>query len=201
LLSRTYTGTQGEKADGHVDVEDPLPADVLREHAAEEHADGGARPCDGAEDAERLVPLRALREHHGDDREHRRGKDRAGGALEQAGGDEHLRRRRESRQEREERERAEADHEDEAPTEEVAHAPAEQQEAAERERVAAYHPLQVLGREAEIRLDGGQRDVHDGDVEDDHQIGDAEHGERLPAPGVECGGHSFSFRKAEAREF
>ena len=51
-----------ERADRHVDEEDPLPAEVLRQHAAGEHADRGARAADRAPDAERLVALRPLLE-------------------------------------------------------------------------------------------------------------------------------------------
>ena len=48
--------------------------------------------------------------------------------------------------------------------------PAEQQEAAEEERVGAHDPLQVLLREPEVGLDGRQGDVHDRDVEHDHEL-------------------------------
>jgi hypothetical protein len=66
--------------DGDVDEEDPLPAHVLGEHAAEKHADGGSRAGDGAEDAERLVALRALLEGDGGDREDGRREHRPGSA-------------------------------------------------------------------------------------------------------------------------
>ena len=56
--------------DGNVDEEDPLPARVLGEDAAQEHADGGAGAGDRAEDAQRLVPLGAFAE-----RDERDGKD------------------------------------------------------------------------------------------------------------------------------
>ena len=55
-----------------------------------------------------------------------------------------------------------------------ARAPAEEQESAEHERVGADHPLQVLLREVEIGLDGGERDVHDRDVEHHHELHAAE---------------------------
>ena len=64
--------------------------------------------------------------------------------------------------------------------EQVGRAPAEEQEAAEDERVGADHPLQVLLREPEVDLDRGQRHVHDRDVENDHELDDAEEGERPP---------------------
>src|SRR6266511_802923 len=82
---------QRSEADGDVDEEDPLPADVLGEHSAREHTDGGPRTGDGAEDAERLVPLRAFLEEHGDDREDGRREHGAGRTLQEPGDDQHLR--------------------------------------------------------------------------------------------------------------
>ena len=67
--------------------------------------------------------------------------------------------------------------------EEVGEPAAEQQQAAEGQRVGGDDPLPVAVGEAEGVLRGGQRDVHDGGVEHDHQLGDAEDGEDRPAPG------------------
>ena len=95
--------------------------------------------------------------------------------------DEHAGRPGEPAEQRERREGREADHEDDAPAEDVADPPAEQQEAAERQRVAGDDPLEAVLGEVEILLDRRQRDVHDRDVEHHHQIRDAEHREGLPA--------------------
>ena len=81
----------------------------------------------------------------------------------------------------------EPDHEELPTPEQVAHAAPEQQEAAEGERIAADDPLEVLGREVELLLDRRKRDVHDRDVENDHQVGDSEDGERLPTLRVRGG--------------
>src|SRR3954466_5660512 len=51
----------------------------------------------------------------------------------------------------------------------------EQQQAAEGERVPVDDPLEAVGGEPEIGLDRGQGDVHDRDVEDDHELRDGEH--------------------------
>jgi hypothetical protein len=59
-------------------------------------------------------------------------------------------------------------------------ASAQQQEAAEDECVGADHPLQVRVGEAEVGLDRRERDVHDRDVEDDHELDDAQQRERQP---------------------
>ena len=76
-------------ADRHVDEEDPLPAEVLRQHAAGEHADRGAGAAHRAPDAERLVALGALLEGRHDDRERGRRDDRGAEALHGARGDQH----------------------------------------------------------------------------------------------------------------
>src|ERR1700742_4369423 len=52
--------------------------------------------------------------------------------------------------------------------------PAEQQQAAERQRVPVHHPGQARGGEVQPGLDVRQCDVHDGRVENDHELG-AEH--------------------------
>ena len=57
-------------------------------------------------------------------------------------------------------------------------AAAEHQEAGERDRVGVDDPLQVRRREAEARLDRRQRDVDDAQVEDDHELRHAAHGEQ-----------------------
>ena len=75
-------------------------------------------------------------------------------------------------------------HQDPAAAEQVRRTTAEQQEAAERERVRADDPLEILLREMQVLLDRRQRDVHDRDVENDHQVGDSEDCERLPALGI-----------------
>ena len=54
------------------------------------------------------------------------------------------------------------------------------EEAAEDERVGAEHPLQVVLREPEILLDRRERDVHDRDVEDHHELDDAQQRQRKP---------------------
>src|SRR5919197_1310314 len=65
--------------------------------------------------------------------------------------------------------------------EQVGRPSSEQEQAAEGERVGAQHPLQALLREADVRLDRGQRHEHDRAVEDHHEEGAAEERERPPA--------------------
>ena len=173
---------QRQDADRDVDEEDPLPARVLREDAAEEHADRRAGAGDPAEDAERLVPLRALREGDGRDREDRRREDRSRSTLQQTEDDQLRRRGRKPAQQGERRERGQADHEHAPATEDVAQAAAEQNQAAVGQGVPADDPLQAgRRREVQILLDRRQRHVHDRHVEDDHQEGDPQDRQRLPA--------------------
>ena len=77
---------------------------------------------------------------------------------------------RETAEKRSEREDADAENEDAPTAEQIGRPAAQQEEAAEDERVRADDPLQVLLREPEVGLDGRQRDVHDRDVEDDHEL-------------------------------
>jgi hypothetical protein len=119
-------------------------------------------------------------ERDGQQRERRRRQERGADALHGADGDEHLRGGRETARQRGGREQAEAGEEDAAAAEEVARPAAEQQEAAERERVGVDDPLEAVDREPEIGLDRGKRDVHDRDVEDHHELCDGEDGEDEP---------------------
>jgi hypothetical protein len=52
-------------------------------------------------------------------------------------------------------------------------APPEQQEAAEEQGVGRHHELEIRWREAEILLHQGEGDVHDRDVQDEHELGHA----------------------------
>jgi hypothetical protein len=74
----------------------------------------------------------------------------------------------------------EPEHEQALASEEVGRAPAEQQEAAEEEGVDVDDPLQADRREVEAGLDRRQRDVHDGRVEHDHELRDADENENEP---------------------
>ena len=136
---------------------------------------------DRAPDAERLRPVRALLERGRDDRQRGGGDERRAQALQAAGDDQHPARGRQPVQQRREREHDHAGQEDPLAPDQVAGAPAEQQEAAEHQRVAVDHPLQVGGREAEVALDRGQRDVDDRRVEDDHELREADEHEHEPA--------------------
>ena len=127
-----------------------------------------------------------MREGHGQDRQRRGGEQGAAQALGRACGDQDARRGREPGHERGAREERQAGHEHAATAEQVAGPAAEQQEAAEQQRVGADDPLQPLGGEAEVGLDVGKRDVHDRHVEDDHELGQREDGEGGPTAASHC---------------
>ena len=98
--------------------------------------------------------------------------------------------------ERGEREDRQAGDEQAPAAEQVGRTTAEQQEAAEHERVGVDDPLEVLVGEAQIRLDRRQGDVHDRRVEDDHELREAHDDEHEPrADGgakAKEGGHAGS---------
>ena len=58
----------------------------------------------------------------------------------------------------------------------------EEQEAAEDERVARDRPADARASQLKVTREARQRDVHRGDVEDHHQLGDEEHGQEPAAP-------------------
>ena len=67
------------------------------------------------------------------------------------------------------REDRQPDHEHAPAAERVRGAAAEDQQAAERDRVSGHDPLHRRGREAELALDRRERHVDDAEVQDDHE--------------------------------
>ena len=132
-----------------------------------------------------------LREHRHDHAEDHGVGQRAADALDEARGDQHLLRLRHRAQGGGGGEDRQADQEDAPLPDQVARAPGEQQQPAERDQVGVDHPGQVARCKAEVVLDRGERDVHDRRVEHDHQRAGAEHVQRCPAVSV-ClrGGHA-----------
>ena len=171
---------EGGDADGNVDEEDPLPGEEIGEDPAHEHAGRGAEAADRAPGAERDVALApsvkvVVRIES------------AAGVIvaaprpwraRAAMSDSSLQARPHRREPTEKMTRPAMKMT--LTPENVRQTPAEQEETAEDERVGADHPLQVLLREAKIRLDRRQGDVHDGDVEHDDELRDAEERQREP---------------------
>ena len=72
---------------------------------------------------------------------------------------------------------------------EVADPPGEQQHPAEADQVRVDDPREPGGAEAQLALDRRQGDADDGLVDDRHEGGRAQHGEREPLPaGIEVEG-------------
>ena len=169
--------------DGDVDEEDPLPAERLREHAAEQEAERTASAGDGAPDAECAGAVTGPGEGRRDDRERCRRDQGGAQPLQGAGADELSRRRRQPAQQRCDGEERHAREEQALAAEEVSRPAAEQKEPAEEQRVRVDDPLQAAVRKAEIGLDRRQRDVRDGGVEHDHELREAHEDEDDPAVG------------------
>ena len=146
-------------ADRHVDEQHPLPARPLGEHAAEQHAGGAAGAGHRAPDAQRLVALRALLEDLGDQRQGGGRQQRGAEALDGTRGDQPDVVLGEPACKRGAREQDQAGDEHAPAAEQVGHAPAEQQEPAEGERVGVDDPRQVVLGEVQRSADRGQRDV------------------------------------------
>jgi hypothetical protein len=68
--------------------------------------------------------------------------------------------------------------------EQVGQPAAEQQQATERQGVRRHDPLPVRGGEAQRVLRGRQGDVHHRDIQDDHELREADHAEDEPPPPV-----------------
>ena len=78
-------------------------------------------------------------------------------------------------------EQGDAREEDAPAADQVADPAREQQQAPERDQVGVHDPREARGREVQVFLDRGQRDVHDRHVEDDHQHPHAQHVQGQPA--------------------
>ena len=161
---------EDEPGNREVDVQAPAPVDVLGQEAAEDEPEGGPGDGDGGVDPEGPAPLARVGEGRGEDRQHRRGQQRAEESLQPAGADQHERCLRRPAEGGRQGEAGHADHQRALRPEHVADAPAQEQEAAEGQRVGGDHPLPVRVGEPEGVLCRGQGDDHDRGVEHDHEL-------------------------------
>ena len=184
-----------DRREDRVDVHAPAPVDVLGQRAAEQQPDRGAGAGERGEHPEGARALASLGERRRQQREGGRGEQRAEHALQGARRHQQLEAGREPAEDRRHGEADQADEEGALAAEEVREAAAQQQQAAERQRVGGDDPLALRVVEAEVGLRRGQGDVHDRVVEDDHQLGDPDHGEDQPAsPGGWCFGRVLTWR-------
>ena len=170
----------GGEADRHIDEEDPRPGEGLREDAAEQQADGGAAGGEPGPQAQRLALVVAVGERRVDDRQRRRGDERRPDPLQRARADQHPGGAREAVDQRRDGEDRHADEEQPPAPEQVRQPAAEQQEAAEGERVGVDHPLEVRAGQFQSGLNRRQRDVDDRGIEHDHQLREADDADAEP---------------------
>ncbi|MFN8147083.1 MAG: hypothetical protein U0R76_06395 [Candidatus Nanopelagicales bacterium] len=174
-----------EDGDRHVDQQAPAPREVLGEDAAEQQAEGRTAAGDRAVDAERAGALLRVVERHGDQRERRGRQQRREGALQGAGAEQPDGVGRDAAERGRRREAEQADDEGALAAGVVGDAAAEQEQAAEGERVGGDHPLLVGVADAEVGLGGRERQVDDRGVEDRHERGHADDEQGAPAHRVE----------------
>jgi hypothetical protein len=72
-----------------------------------------------------------------------------------------------------------------AGAEEIGRPPAEKHQAAEHQGVGTDDPGQCVAFQAEVRADVRQRDRHHGDIQDEHELRDAEQCQHAPAAWVD----------------
>ena len=172
------------QCNGNVDQEDPAPGGEVHQGAADDRPGRAAEPSDAAPEAECLHPLARVREEQRDETERRRCSQRFAGTLQETRGDQHLGVNRGAACGRRDREQADAQKEQPPAPEDVCHPATQQKQSAGHQHIAVDDPGETGPAEAEVLLHAWQRDVHDGDVEDEHELDQGEYTERLPSPRV-----------------
>ena len=189
---QTQRNDRRRDGDHEVDVQAPAPGQHLRERAAEYEAERGAAAGDRTEDPERRRPVRRALERHRQQSERRGREQRAERALERAGRHQHAEGLGQSADRRGDREPDQAGDERPLAPEQITELSAQQQEAAERQRIGGDDPLPALGRETQRLLSRGNRDRHDRRVQHHHQLRDAQQCEHRPS--IRFGGRGLASR-------
>ncbi len=175
---------QDRRADRQVDEEHRPPAVVDAEQrdqrAAGERADRARHGDSRAEQAERLAALLAA-EQALDEARDLRADETAGEPLDDPRQHELERRLRQGAGRARDHEQRYADHEHRPPAVRVAETPRRHEQQPQRERVARDDPLQLVLLRVQAPLDTRQGDVDDRDVEQGHEPGGEDDGERHPA--------------------
>ena len=176
------------QADRHVDEQHPSPGRPLGEQTPEDQADGAATDRHGGVPADRADALLSVLEH-GHEQRQRRGRSQcSANPLQRACSQEPAAPWGHTAEEGRGGEERDAGDEHATATEQVTCAGAEEQEAAEGQRVRGDDPREVRRREVECAGDVGQRDVHDGGVEHDHQLDGKDDREHQAPAGLAPGG-------------
>jgi hypothetical protein len=166
-----------DNADRHVHPEDCRPVEHLDQQAAEHGPETKPEAGDRRPDADRPRPPIRL-ERIDKDRERKRRQERGADALEGPKRDQHPVARRERAAGREDREQREAGQKNSLAPVPIAERAADEDERRERERVRVDRPDEIAGRDVELVLNRRQRNVHDRDVEQDHELREAGGDER-----------------------
>ena len=155
---------------GHIDEEDPAPADGAGDGAADQRTDGHGTPDDAAVDTEGRAAVLAL-ERLCDQGEGGGEHDGATHTLHGPRQIEHERVGRQAADQRRQGEEGQSAGEDLAATVNVADDPGGEEEGGQRQGVGIDHPLQVGEGGVQRTLDVRQGHVHDRDVEQQHEDG------------------------------
>jgi hypothetical protein len=157
--------------DRDVDEEHPPPRHVGGQHPAEHQGRRGAGAGHRRVDAERPVAFLALGEVGADQRQRGWRYHRTADALDRPRGNQPPLTGGEPAEQRRPGKQQQPEDEHPPSAEDVTGAAAEQEQAAEGDRIGVYHPLQAGSGKAKRPLDVRQGNVHDGPVEHDHQLG------------------------------
>ena len=155
-------------ADRQVDEEDPAPVEPVGERAAEHGADGDGTADRGAPERDRgaaRVPGEVL----GDQGERRREHGRAAEPLKGAREIELEAAARDPAEERREREHGDARDEHAFAAEAIRERSVGEKQRRERECVRVEHPLELREAGVQVIVDARQRDLHDRDVDEQHE--------------------------------
>ena len=159
-----------DRGDRDVHEEDPPPADEVDDDAGDQDADRAAESGQAAPDPEGAGAfLRVSEQQHNEGERGGRG-ERFAGSLCESTRDQHGLVLCRAAGERCNPEHGCTDQEETPPSKEVAHPAAEEEEAARHQRVTIDDPGQTPAGEPQRLLDRGERHVHDGDVDDDHEL-------------------------------
>ena len=158
-----------DQPDRHVHVEDPAPAQVLRDQATQCRPDAGAErngECAEAESAATLTRGNGAGKHRGAGGKQERG----AASLEQSRQDQELHRRRRAAEDRGQGKQPKPHHPDPRAPDHVRQPANSQQQSSSNHEVADNDPLDSTAqRRCERPCNGGQADVDDGGIERRHE--------------------------------
>ncbi len=142
-----------DRYDREVDEENPPPARLGREHAAEDHSGGARQGANTTPGAKRFDPIAAGVKGRRQDGKRRGRHHRRANTLNQPTPDQHPFASGQTAHERRDPEQRRPRDKQAPPAEQISRAAAEQQEPAVGEQVRARDPLQALDREAQMSPD------------------------------------------------